>query len=138
MGNAFGTMLGEICQERLNLFPFCFLLTKVMVIWMMPFKVPRCQLFRTGGWAVTPFSSGFPGGSVVRNLPVNAGAAGDMGLIPGAGRSPGGGNGNPLHYACRENPTGREACELQPGGSQSLPGLRHGAPALTLLSHLLT
>ena len=61
-------------------------------------------------------SSGFPGGSVVRNPPVNAGAAGDMGLIPGVGRCPGGGNGNPLHYACPENPTGRVACEPQPGG----------------------
>ena len=37
--------------------------------------------------------SGFPGGSVVKNLPADAG---DMGLIPWLGRSPGGGNGNPL------------------------------------------
>ena len=44
---------------------------------------------------------GFPGGSVVKNLPANAG---DMGLIPGSGRSPGGGNGNPLKYSCLENP----------------------------------
>ena len=36
---------------------------------------------------------GFPGGSVVKNLPVNAG---DVGLIPESGRSPGEGNGNPL------------------------------------------
>ena len=35
----------------------------------------------------------FPGGSVVKNLPVNAG---DAGLMPGSGRSPGEGNGNPL------------------------------------------
>ena len=38
---------------------------------------------------------GFLGGSVVKNLP-----AGDMGLIPGSGRSPGEGNGNPLHFFC--------------------------------------
>ena len=37
---------------------------------------------------------------VVRNLPANAG---DMGLIPGWGRSPGAGNGNPLQYSCLEN-----------------------------------
>ena len=39
---------------------------------------------------------GFPGGSVVKNPPTNAGAAGDVSLIPGAERFPGGGNGNPL------------------------------------------
>ena len=44
---------------------------------------------------------GFPSGSVVKNLPANAGA---MGLIPGLGRSPGGGNGNPVKYSCLENP----------------------------------
>ena len=43
---------------------------------------------------------GFPGGSVVKNLPANAG---DTGLIPGSGRSPGEGNGNPLQYFCLEN-----------------------------------
>ena len=43
---------------------------------------------------------GFPGDSVVNNLPVNAG---DMGLIPRSGRSPGEGNGNPIQYSCLEN-----------------------------------
>ena len=47
---------------------------------------------------------GFPGGSVVKNLPANEGAAGDMGSIQGAGRFPGGGNGKPLQYSCRDNP----------------------------------
>ena len=41
----------------------------------------------------------FPGGAVVKNPPANAGDAGDMGLIPGSGRSLGGGNGNPLQYS---------------------------------------
>ena len=49
---------------------------------------------------------GFPGGSVVKNLPVNSG---DIGLIPGLGRSPGGGNGNPLQCSYLENPMGRGA-----------------------------
>ena len=44
---------------------------------------------------------GFPGGSVVKNPPANAG---DIGSIPGPGRSPGRGNGNPLQYSCLENP----------------------------------
>jgi len=38
---------------------------------------------------------------VVKNLPANAG---DTGSVPGSGRSPGGGNGNPLQYSCLENP----------------------------------
>ena len=40
----------------------------------------------------------FPGGSVVKNPPVNAGNTGDMGLIPGSGRSPGEGNGNTIVF----------------------------------------
>ena len=49
----------------------------------------------------------FPGGSVVKNPPANAGEAGDEVLIPGSGRSPGEGNGNPLQYSCLENPMDR-------------------------------
>ena len=49
---------------------------------------------------------GFPGGSVVKNLPANAG---DVCLIPGLGRSLEEGNGNPLQYSCLENPTDRGA-----------------------------
>ena len=45
-------------------------------------------------------TGGFPGGSVVKDLPVNAK---DASLIPWSGRSPGGGNGNPLQYSCLEN-----------------------------------
>ena len=43
---------------------------------------------------------GFPSGSVVMNLPANAG---DVGSIPGSGRSPGEGEGNPLQYSCLGN-----------------------------------
>ena len=39
----------------------------------------------------------------VKNPPANAGATGDMGSIPGSGRSPGVGNGNPLWHSCLEN-----------------------------------
>ena len=42
------------------------------------------------------------GGSVVKNLLTNAGDARDAGSIPGPGRYPGGGNGNPLQYSCLE------------------------------------
>jgi len=41
---------------------------------------------------------------VVKKLPAYAGDVGDMGLIPGLGRSPGGGHGNPFQYSCLENP----------------------------------
>ena len=50
---------------------------------------------------------GFPGGSVIKNSPANAGDIRDVGFIPGLGRSPGGGNGNQLQYSCLENPTDR-------------------------------
>ena len=43
---------------------------------------------------------GFPGGSIVKNPRANAGDAGDVGLIPGSGRSPGEGNCNLLQYCC--------------------------------------
>ena len=49
---------------------------------------------------------GFPGGAAVKNLPANVG---DAGWLPGSGKSPGGGNGNPLQYSCLENPTDRGA-----------------------------
>jgi len=40
---------------------------------------------------------------VVKNPPADAGVAGNVGLIPGSGRAPGKGNGNPLQYSCLEN-----------------------------------
>ena len=52
---------------------------------------------------------GFPGGSVLKNLPANRRDARDAGSIPGSGRSPGEGNGNPLPYSCLGNPMDRGA-----------------------------
>ena len=46
---------------------------------------------------------------MVKNPPANAGDITDTGLIPGSGRSPGGGHGNPLQYSCQENPMDRGA-----------------------------
>ena len=60
-------------------------------------------------------TKGFLGGSVVKNLPANAG---DKGSISGLGRSPGDGNGNPLQYSSLENSMDRGAWRLQSVGSQ--------------------
>ena len=49
---------------------------------------------------------GLSGGSVVKNLPANAG---DVSLIPGSGRSPGEGSGNPLQYSCLEKSHGQRS-----------------------------
>ena len=57
----------------------------------------------------------FPGDTVVKNLPLEAGDTGDVGSIPESGRSRGVGNGNPLQYFCLEN-----AMDRQPGGPQSM------------------
>ena len=51
---------------------------------------------------ISVYVKGFPGGAVVKNPPASAGDAGDAGLIPGSGRFPGEGNGNPLQYSCLE------------------------------------
>ena len=46
---------------------------------------------------------GFPGGTVVKNLPASTGETEDPSLIPGSGRSTGEGNGNPFQHSCLEN-----------------------------------
>ena len=58
----------------------------------------------------------FPGGLMVKDPPANAD---DMDLIPGRGRSPDEGNGNPLQYSCLEIPWREESGELQSMGLQS-------------------
>ena len=57
---------------------------------------------------------------MVNNSPVNAGNAGDAGLIPGLGRSPGEGNGNPLQYSCLENPMERSLASYSPWGRKTV------------------
>ena len=54
-------------------------------------------------------------GAVVKNLPAKAGGAGS---IPGSGRSPGEGNGNPVQYSCLGNPMDRGAWWASPGGQK--------------------
>ena len=59
---------------------------------------------------------GFPGGTVVKDLPASAEDAGDMGSIPGSGRFHGEGNGNPLQYSCLGNPMDRGAWQARDHG----------------------
>ena len=62
-------------------------------------------------------ATGFPGGSEGKEPACNAG---DPGLIPGLGRSPGGGYGDPLQYSCLENPQGeRRLTGYSPWGRKS-------------------
>ena len=56
--------------------------------------------------------------TIVKNSPVNTGDVEDRGLIPGSGRSPGDGNGNPLQYSCLKNSMDRGAGRVQSMGSQ--------------------
>ena len=63
------------------------------------------------------FSKCFPGSSVVKNLPANAG---DVGSVSESGRSPGEGNGKPLQYSCLDNST------EEPDGLQSIGSQRVG------------
>ena len=51
----------------------------------------------------------FPSGTVVKNLPASVGDEREVSSIPGSGRSPGGGHGNPVQYSCLENPIDRAA-----------------------------
>ena len=72
------------------------------------------------GW-----NMGFPCGSVVKNLPANVG---DADSIPGSGKSPGKGNGNPLQYSCLGNPLGRGAwCATVHGVTKSQTRLSNWA-----------
>ena len=66
-------------------------------VWKFPWRRDRLP---------TPVFLGFPGGSASKESTCNAG---DLGLIPGLGRSPGEGNSHPFQYSCLENPMNRGA-----------------------------
>ena len=69
--------------------------------------------------AFNHIAQGFPGGSVVKNLPAKAGDVGVTDSIPVSGRSPGEGNGSPLQYSCLENCVGRGAWQVPVHGITS-------------------
>ena len=94
------------------------------------FPVTIWVLVMSTGW-------GFPGGLVGQEPTCSAGETGDVGLIPGWGRSPGEGHGNPLQYSCLDNPMGRGAWWATVHGVTSQTQLKqrsthtcgHGTPA---------
>ena len=70
--------------------------------------------------------AGLPQGHSSKESICNAGGAVDSGSIPGLGRSPGGGNGNPLQYSCLENPMDSGAWHATVQGvTKSWTGLKH-------------
>ena len=71
----------------------------------------------------------FSGGSVVKNLPASAGASGNMGLVPGWRRSPGGGNDSSLQYSFLENPTDRGAWWAAAHGVTESDTTEHACPS---------
>ena len=69
----------------------------------------ECEQKGPGLLQLVTSDSGFPDGSVVKNLPANAGRTGNKSLIPGSGRAPEEGNGTPLQFSCLENSMDRGA-----------------------------
>ena len=83
--------------------PKSFLIHKYLVPSILPRKLP---IVKNSNYPLLIVFWGFLGSSEVKASACNAG---DLGLIPGSGRSPGEGNGNPLQYSCLENPMDRGA-----------------------------
>ena len=89
-------------SPRLNIYSFPRILRCVCDLWML---------------RISGLERGFPGGSMVKNPPVNAG---DMGSIPDLGRFPGEGSGNPLQCSCLGNPIDRRTWQATvPGVAKS-------------------
>ena len=110
-------VLGQLLHDLLFLFvdcDYCFLTYKVAVRikWVHIFELcPRCLMKSTNypshhSWFLFPYTKSFLGGLIGKESTCNVG---DLGSIPGLGRVPGEGNGNPLQYSCLENPMDREA-----------------------------
>ena len=94
-------------------------------------KTPHSPCRRPG---VGPWSGGFPGGSDGKEF---ACGAGDLGLIPGLGRSPGEGNGNPLWYSCLENPMNGGAWQATVHGAEKSRPQLSDFTLFQELSHML-
>ena len=81
------------------------------------------QLNQLSNWVDLPYKWDFPGGSDSKESTCNEG---DLGSIPGLGRSPRGGHGNPLQYSCLENPHGQKRLVgYSPWGCKKSDMIRH-------------
>ena len=110
----------EICLVKRFLSCFITVIFYIQV-YIFKFKFSSCYslifsfVFTFMVYIILNFYRDFPGGSDGKEYAYNAG---DPGLIPELGRSPGEGNGNPLQYPCLENLMDKESGGLQSMGSQ--------------------
>ena len=111
------------CWETVSLPPFRMAgIHTVSMGCLMPFPLAPAVPWATScRQVIHHFQGAFSGSSVVMNLPTSAG---DLDSIPGLGRSPGEGNGNPLQYSCLENPIDRGACRGYSSGRTRLSNKR--------------
>ena len=100
--------LQELSNCVVNSNPCCF--SPANCIWRFLHKNEKN--YHIWGLSFKHCTLGFPGNSISKESACNAG---DLGSIPGSGRSPGEGNGNPLQYSCLEN-----SLDEEPGGPQSM------------------
>ena len=114
-------MLGRILSSE-----FIQLLRRLDFMARMATKVSICSQFQLHIYTI------FLVVLIVNNPRANAGVR-DAGSIPGSGRSPGGGHGNPLQYSYLENPMDREPGRLQPIGSQRIG---HSWSVLACMHHI--
>ena len=101
---------------------YCFCLLAVMLLWTFVYTFLLTYVFISLGYipkSEITGSYGFLNGSGCKESACNAGDSGDSDLIPGSGRSPGGGHGNPLQYSCLENPL-RSLVGYSPWGCKEL------------------
>ena len=84
-----------------------------------------CSLYQPSILGGNQINQGFPGGSMVKNAPAKAGAAGYLGLIPGLGRSPGGGNGNTPVFLPGKSHRQRSLAGCSPWGHNELDTTEH-------------
>ena len=104
-------------EKRINWIPENYLLASCFLCFILTFLVTKFSEEKPPRRC-----RGFLGGLAVKSLSAGAGAVRHVRLIPGPGRSPGGGRGSPLQYSCLENPTDRG----------SWPAVVHGVAELAV------
>ena len=101
-------LCGKAKQNKTKTNAFLILAYKALHVYLVLHPSPSSISFMIQ-FPGSPRDTGFPHGSDSKESACNAGDAGDMGRIPGLGRSLGVGNGNSLQYSCLENPMDRGA-----------------------------